>query len=185
MQVQSGLFDVDRRHTRHLHADQHESFRALAGKYVLVQAAEQLAERALGVGDHDPPGAASAEPARPSRAAPRRRDSRSPTGPSTAAASSAVIATPVSSSASSSASAHAPLRAVAAVHQPFDRRVLDRRAVDVGVEADVAVEDAVGGGNGLAPQLDGAAAVEAAGEVLEPLDDAGIGSRVGAPEARS
>ena len=49
-----------------------------------------------------------------------------------------------------------PAAAVAALDEPRERRLLDRRARRVGIDADVAEEHAVGRGNRLAPQLDGA-----------------------------
>ncbi len=52
--------------------------------------------------------------------------------------------------------------------------MLDRRAVDVGIQADLPEEHAVGRGHRLAAQLDGAAPPEPVGQQLEALDDARI-----------
>ena len=60
-------------------------------------------------------------------------------------------------------------RREAAGLQPLERQRLDRRAVLVGVEPDVAEEDAVGVRDRLAPQLDRLRAAEAAREHAQPL----------------
>ena len=56
--------------------------------------------------------------------------------------------------------------------EPLHRGLLDRRAVGVGVQADVAVEDAVGPGNRLLAHGHGLGAAKAAGHVAQPLLDA-------------
>ena len=64
------------------------------------------------------------------------------------------------------------LRAEAARLQPLDHERLDRDAVDVGVQPDVAVEDAVGVRDRLGAEGDRLAAPEAAREVAQARLDA-------------
>ena len=96
------------------------------------------------------PGGQVAARARPPPAARRSARHGRRAGRRARSASSAQSGTPVSSAPTSSASSTRPARAKAAVHEALDDDGLDRRAVDVGVEADVAREGAVGGGHGLA-----------------------------------
>ena len=56
-----------------------------------------------------------------------------------------------------------------AVHEALDRHLLDRRAIDVGVEADLAEEDAVGARHRAGAQRDRVGAAEAVADVLQPL----------------
>ncbi len=62
-----------------------------------------------------------------------------------------------------------PARGEAALHQALERRGLDRRALRVGIEADVAEEDAVGVRDRLAAQRQRAGAVEAVGQQRQAL----------------
>ena len=122
-----------------------------AGPWPSATLAEEHRDRPPGVGDDEPPGGQVVARARPSPSrSPAPRGRAAPSGPSSASASSAQSGTPVSSAPTSSASSTRPARRKPAVHQPLDDDRLDRRAVDVGVEADVAEEHAVGGGHGLA-----------------------------------
>ena len=63
-------------------------------------------------------------------------------------------------------------RAEPAVHEALEDRRLRRGAVDVGVQPDVAEEDPVRGGHGLAAQLEGPRAAEAVRQQREPPADA-------------
>ena len=76
-------------------------------------------------------------------------------------------------SAISSTSASSPPVRKAAAQHPLEHGRLDRRAHDVGIEADVAEEHAVGGRDGLAPDADRARAADAAGQFAQPRLDVG------------
>ena len=106
--------------------------------------AEQLARpaRSASATTSRPGGSVRRELARPRRSP--RRAGRSPSGPSTASASSAQTRHAGLEQREQQRVVDAARASEAAVEQALDRRRLDRRAVDVGVEADVAEEDAVG-----------------------------------------
>ena len=107
---------------------------------------EQGGERAGLVGHHEPAavhrqGVLSRPSCSPSPA------TRTPRAPLTVPASNAHTGTPVSTSATSSASSRRFSGLKPAAEQPLHRCRLDRRALGVGVQTDVAVEDAVGPGD--------------------------------------
>ena len=156
-----------------------------AGRRLGRDLAEEHRDRAGGVGDDEPrPGTRSAayspSPSRSPAAAPR-----SPSGPSSRASSSAHTGTPVSTSATSSASSSGPREAKPPLHQPVERRRLDRRALRVGVEADVAEEDAVGVRDRLAAQRQRPGAVEAVGQQRQALAQHARRAPPAAPERRT
>ena len=90
---------------------------------------------------------------------------------STRSASKARSATPVSTVAIVSASCGQSRGHEAAFLEPVERELLDRRPGAVGVEADVAEEDAVGPGDRAFAELDRVRPVEAVGEVAQALAD--------------
>ena len=110
------------------------------GSWPGASSPKSTAEGGAGVGDDQPARRpAAADPA----SAPRRSSSRLvriPSGPSSRSASSAQTGTPVSSSAISRTSASSPPVEPSAQHALQHGR-LDRRALEVGVEADVPEED--------------------------------------------
>ena len=96
---------------------------------------------------------------------------RIPSGPSTRAASSAHTGTPVSSSASIRMSSSMPAGEEAAAQHPLDDRGLDRRPLQVGVDPDLAEEDAVRRRDRLATDADRPSAADAVGELAHPRLD--------------
>ncbi len=113
-------------------------------------AAEQHRDRTAVVGDDEPAGRRRSGARSPSPSRSPAAAGRIPSGPPRRSASSAHSGTPVSSAPTSRASSTRPRGSQPAVHEALDDHRLDRRAVDVGVEPDVAGERAVGGRHGLA-----------------------------------
>ena len=119
----------------------------------------------------------------PGRAARRRATSRSPGSPSTRSASSAITGTPVSAIAIVSASSSRFSLRRPPCSQPLERDPLHRRAVGVGVDADLAGEDPVGPRHGVLAHVDHLAAGVAVGQRAQPLLHVAAGSCAGAPRA--
>ena len=110
-----------------------------------VRLAEQDGDRPARVGDARGAPAAGRRRSRPARPLlARSGPPRMPSGPSSVASSSAQIGTPVSTTASSSASSSAPRGSKPPCIRRSHRGLLDGRALVVGVEPDLAEEDAVG-----------------------------------------
>ena len=110
------------------------------------------------------PGASS--PGRPASASPGA-ESRMPSLPATCSASKARSATPVSIVAIVSASSSRPRLLKAPSLHPLQRELLDRGPGPVGVEPDLAEEDAVGPGDRAFAHVHRVGAVEAVGEVAQ------------------
>ena len=139
------LLDVQRRHAGHRDGEQPQA-RAVArsGRRLGRDVAEEHRHRAGGVGHHARARARGRPRTRPPPAARPARAPRSPSGPSRRASSSAHTGTPVSTTRHEQRVLQRPARDEAALHQAVERRRLDRRALRIGIEADVAEEDAVG-----------------------------------------
>ena len=114
-----------------------------------------------------PAGSSSPSAPPPSRSSPSA--SRSPSGPSSVSASSAHTGTPVSTSAIVSASSSSPRERKPPCTSRSTPGRLDRHARDVGVEPDVAEEDAVGVRDRALAQHERVGAAEAHGERVEVL----------------
>ena len=157
------LLDVDVGDPGDLHREQRHARGLPAHAAARRERAEQHADRARVVGHQQPAGGdvggvlALAE--RSPRCAGRR-----PSSPSTRSASSAHTGTPVSITAIVSASSSSERDVKPPRLQPLERERLDRRAVLVGVEADVAEEHAVGPRHRLLAQRHRLRAAEAVGE---------------------
>ena len=114
-----------------------------------------------------PPDTGAASCARPSRSP--SSATRTPSVPSTLSASSAHIGTPVSTSREHERVVEQVLGPEAPPQQALHRRRLDRRALGVRVQADVAVEHAVGPGNRVLAHRHGLGAPESVGEPAQTL----------------
>ena len=131
--------------------------------------AEQQRQRALVVGDHQ---RARRELARAGpRAAPRRRSAGCPAHRRRGRRRRRAAATPDSMIAIVSASSSRLWLTKPPCSHPLQRQLLDRGPLLVGVEPDVAVEDAVGPGDRLVAHVDRLGAGEAVGEDPQPLLD--------------